>query len=108
MKTTFPAKLGIARGSIQLGYNRLLPRDDGRLRALFDNLERVPYGPVDNEFILLRVDDTEGSAKALLIHYATHAVVLGPTNCKYSADYPGVLQARVEQGIVSFGTNLKN
>lgn len=98
-KSMFPAKLGIARGSIQLGYNRLLLRDDGRSRALFDNLERVPYGPVDPEFTLLRVDDTEGNPKALLIHYAAHAVVLGPTNCKYSADYPGVLQAKVEEAI---------
>jgi neutral ceramidase len=98
-QSMFTAKLGIARGSIQLGYNRLLPRDDGRSRALFDNLERVPYGPVDPEFILLRVDDNEGHQKALLVHYATHAVVLGPTNCKYSADYPGVLQAKVEQAM---------
>jgi neutral ceramidase len=33
------------------------------------------------------------------VHYATHAVVLGPTNCKYSADYPGAMQAKVEQGL---------
>jgi len=46
-KSMFPAKFGIARGSMQLGYNRLLLRDDGRARALFDNLERIPYGPVD-------------------------------------------------------------
>jgi neutral ceramidase len=26
-----------------------------------------------------------------------HAVVLGPTSCKYSADYPGVLQSAVER-----------
>ena len=95
-KTMFDAKLGIARGSIPLGYNRLLLRDDGRARALFDNLERVPYGPIDPEVVLLRVDDLSGNAKALLVHYAVHAVVLGPTSCKYSADYPGVMQAKVE------------
>jgi len=98
-KAMFPAKLGIARGSLQLGYNRLLLRDDGRARALFDNLERVPYGPVDPEFVLLRVDEVGGSSRALLVHYATHAVVLGPTSCKYSADYPGVMQAMVEKGM---------
>ena len=94
-----PATLSVARGSLRLGYNRLLPRDDGRTRALFDNLERVPYGPVDPEFVLLRVDDAAGRPRALLVHYATHAVVLGPTNCKYSADYPGVLQARTEAAL---------
>lgn len=92
----FPARLGIGRGSLQLGYNRLLLRDDGRSRALFDNLQRVPYGPLDPEFTLLRVEDAAGIARALIVHYACHAVCLGPTNCKYSADYPGVLQARVE------------
>jgi neutral ceramidase len=96
-KTMFPAKLGMARGSLQLGYNRLLLRDDGRARALFDNMERVPYGPVDPEFVLLRVDDMNGSSRALLVHYAVHAVVLGPTSCKYSADYPGVMQSMVEK-----------
>jgi hypothetical protein len=90
-----PATLGVARGSIQLGYNRLLPRDDGRSRALFDNLERVPHGPVDPEVVLLRVDGLDGKPRALLVHYAAHAVVLGPTNCKYSADYPGVMKAAV-------------
>src|SRR5215472_13428808 len=96
-KSMFPAKLGVARGSLQLGYNRLLLRDDGRARALFDNMERVPYGPVDPEFVLLRVDDIAGNARALLVHYAVHAVVLGPTSCKYSADYPGVMQTKVEE-----------
>ncbi len=95
----FPARLGMGRGSIQLGYNRLLLRDDGRQRALFDNLQRVPYGPVDPEFTLLRVDDAAGTPRGLVAHYAAHAVVLGPTNCKYSADYPGVLQAKVEAGL---------
>src|SRR6185503_14247282 len=95
-RSMFPARLGVGKGSLQLGYNRLLLREDGRARALFDNLERVPYGPVDPEVILLRVEDADGRVKALLVHYACHAVVLGPTSCKYSADYPGVLQAGVE------------
>jgi neutral/alkaline ceramidase-like enzyme len=95
-KSMFPARLGIGRGSLQLGYNRLLPRDDGRARALFDNIERVPYGPVDPEYVLLSVEDLSGSARALLVHYACHAVVLGPTSCKYSADYPGAMQTKVE------------
>ena len=97
-KAMFPARLSIAKGSLQLGYNRLLLREDGRARALFDNLERVPYGQVDPEYVLLGVDDAaSGARRALLVHYAVHAVVLGPTSCKYSADYPGAMQARVER-----------
>jgi neutral ceramidase len=94
-----PATLHVGRGSLQIGYNRLLPRDNGRSRALFENPERVPYGPVDPEYTLLRVDRADGAPLALLVHYATHAVVLGPTNCKYSADYPGAMQARVEAAL---------
>src|ERR1700736_410648 len=60
-KSMFPARLGIGRGSMQLGYNRLVVRDDGRARAVFDNLERVPHGPVDPEFTLLRVEDMSGA-----------------------------------------------
>jgi neutral ceramidase len=96
-RSTFPARLGVGRGSLQLGYNRLLLRDNGRARALFENPERVPYGPVDPEFVLLRVEDLNGNSRALVVHYAVHAVVLGPTSCKYSADYPGVMQSTVEQ-----------
>jgi len=66
---------------------------------VFDNLDRIPYGPVDPEFTLLRVEDAAGATRALIVHYAVHSVVLGPTSCKYSADYPGVLQARVEAEI---------
>ena len=95
----FPARLSIGRGSLQLGYNRLVLRDDGRARALFDNLERIPYGPVDPEFVLLRVEDAEGRPRALLVHYACHAVVLGPTSCKYSADWPGAMMAKVESAM---------
>jgi hypothetical protein len=95
----FPARIGVGRGASRLGYNRLLLRDDGRARALFDNLERVPYGPVDPEYTLVRIEDASGAVKALMVHYAVHAVVMGPTNCKFSADYPGVLQARVETEI---------
>lgn len=91
-----PARLAFGRGSIRLGYNRLLVREDGRARALFDNLDRVPHGPVDPEFILLQVSTPEGKPRALIVHYTAHPVALGTTNCQYSGDYPGVLQSRVE------------
>jgi hypothetical protein len=92
----FPAKLAVDRGSIQLGYNRLIPQSDGRSRVAYRNPERIPYGPVDPEFMLLRVDDAGGRPRALLVQYAVHAVVLGQSNCKFSADYPGVMQSAVE------------
>jgi len=98
-RSMFPARFTVGRGAIQLGYNRLQVGEDGRARAVFNNLERIPYGPVDPEYMLLGVEDQSGKLRALLVHYACHSVVLGPSNCKYSADYPGVLQAVVEKSI---------
>jgi hypothetical protein len=98
-RSMFPARLGIGKGSLQVGYNRLLLREDGRARAVFDNLERIPYGPVDPEVVLFRIEDVDGRPRVLLVHYAAHAVVLGPTSCKYSADYPGVVQSLVEKAL---------
>lgn len=98
-RSMFPARLGVGRGQAPLGYNRLLVREDGRARALFDNLDRVPHGPLDPEVTVLRVDDAAGRPRAVLVQYAVHPVVLGPSSCKYSADYPGVLQARLEAAL---------
>ncbi|MCS7024499.1 MAG: neutral/alkaline non-lysosomal ceramidase N-terminal domain-containing protein [Bryobacteraceae bacterium] len=98
-QSMFEARLRIGRGEARLGYNRLVLGDHGRARAVFDNLERLPYGPLDPEFQLLEVTDSHGEARALLVHYAVHPVVLGPSNCKFSADYPGSLQHHLEQAI---------
>jgi hypothetical protein len=98
-QSMFPARLAVGRGSLQLGYNRLLLRDSGRARAVFNNMERIPYGPLDPEFVVLRVDDESGKPRAVVTHYAVHAVVLGPTNCKISADYPGAMHARIERDL---------
>lgn len=98
-KSLFPARLSAGCGSIQLGYNRLQMGGDGRAHVMYRNPERIPYGPVDPEFDILRVDDTKGNTRALLVHYATHAVVLGKYNCLFSADYPGALQAKIESNI---------
>jgi hypothetical protein len=95
----FPARLKTGSGSMRLGYNRLQTREHGRSQAVFNNLERIPYGPLDSEFGLLEVTDLAGAPKALLVHYAVHSVVLGPTNCKYSADYPGAMQKAVETAV---------
>ncbi len=95
-ESMFAARLGVGRGSIRLGYNRLQMGRDGRSRVLYRNPDRIPWGPVDPGVDLLRVEDAAGRTRALLVHYAVHAVVLGKTSCKFSADYPGMMQAKVE------------
>jgi hypothetical protein len=45
--------------------------------------------PTDETLGVIGIDDAEGKAIATIINYATHAVVLGPENLEYSADFPG-------------------
>ena len=95
----FIARLSTARGNAQLGYNRLVLREHGRARAAFNNLERIPYGPLDAEYMLLEVSEPGVGPRALLIHHSIHPVVLGPTNCKYSADFPGAMNAAIQAAL---------
>jgi hypothetical protein len=55
---------------------------------------------LDAEFQVLEVREAATDApRAVVVHYGTHSVVLGPTNCRYSADYPGAMQAALERAV---------
>jgi hypothetical protein len=93
----FPARLSLAKGEIQLGYNRLVLQPDGRRKPLFRNPERIPYGPVDPTVSIIRVEDTDaGTTRALVVGYACHPVNLAQRCLLISADYPGAMMAKVE------------
>lgn len=83
---------------IQLGYNRLIRRGDFAL-TYFDNPERIPYGPVDDQVGVIRITDSDGRVRGVLVNYACHPVVLGPRNVLLSADYPGVTRRLVEEDL---------
>ena len=89
----------------QLGYNRLIVRKDGRAHAPWynqddlipqNNPDRIPFGPVDPEVGVIRIDDTTGHTRAILMTYACHAVA-NSQNMELSADYPGVAVKNVEE-----------
>jgi len=46
---------------------------------------------------VLAVESLDGARIATLLHYATHAVVLGPRNLQFSADFPGAAAHAVVQ-----------
>lgn len=97
----FPARLALAKGEIQLGYNRLVMQPNGRRRPLFQNPERIPYGPVDPTVSIIRIEDADaGTTRALVVGYACHAVNLAHRCLLISADYPGAMMAKVE-GVLS-------
>ena len=111
MKDMFPARISAGHRSFpQLGFNRLVVRDDGHARESWfgddhytsENPERIPFGPVDPEVGVIRIDDTEGRARAIVMNYACHADVVC-FNYAISADFPGAATRKVEE---AFGNGL--
>ncbi len=92
-----PVAIGVGRCTIDVAHNRRRVLDDGRCLMLWRNEKRVPTSPRDLEADLIRIDATDGQPMALLVHYACHPVVMGPENCRYSADYPGEMARLVKE-----------
>lgn len=88
----------------QFGFNRLIIREDGHARESWfsddqytsENPERIPFGPVDPEVGVIRIDNEHGQPKVILMNYACHADIVC-FNYAISADYPGVACRKVEE-----------
>jgi hypothetical protein len=111
VKNMFPARISAGHRSFpQLGFNRLIVREDGHARESWfsddhytsENPERIPFGPVDPQVGAIKIEDMEGQPRAIILNYACHADVVCQ-NYAISADYPGVAARKVEE---AFGPNL--
>ena len=88
----------------QLSFNRLLLREDGRARESWVgddhyravNPERIPHGPVDNSVGVIKLEDTKGNPKVILMNYACHPDVAW-NNFEISADYVGYATKYTEE-----------
>jgi neutral ceramidase len=56
-------------------------------------------GPVDDRVTVTRFDDMNGRPIATHVNYGCHPTTLGPDNNLYSADFPGVACARIEEAV---------
>ena len=101
----FPGRISAGHKAFpQLGFNRLVIRDDGHARESWfsddhytsENPERIPFGPVDSEVGVLRIDDLNGQPRVIIMNYACHADIVC-FNYAISADYPGVACRKVEE-----------
>jgi neutral ceramidase len=92
-------KLGIGYGVAFLGHNRLRIERDGSVTWYEKDWSGAPTGPVDPTVAVLRLDRLDGSPLAVLVNYACHPVIYGPDSRLYSADFPGVTTAVVEQAL---------
>lgn len=105
MAHLFPARITAGRQTFpQLGFNRLIIREDGHARESWfsddqytsENPERIPFGPVDPEVGVIRIDDERSQPRVILMNYACHADIVC-FNYAVSADYPGVACRKVEE-----------
>jgi hypothetical protein len=91
-----PARIGIGRTEIDIAHNRRILRD-GKCFMLWRNEKKVPTSPVDKEAAIIKICSENGEPLAALVHFACHPVVMGPSNCRYSADYAGEMTKVVKE-----------
>jgi hypothetical protein len=76
-----PARVGVAKKNLDLNRNR--------------HTKRTPK-PTDPMLAVIRFDDAAGKPIAIIANYAAHPVTMDTMVLKFSADYPGAMQNRVE------------
>jgi hypothetical protein len=79
-----PARIGVAKKNVELNRNR--------------HTKRTPK-PTDPMLAVIRLDDAAGKPIAVIVNFAAHPVTMDTLVLKFSADYPGALQNRVEESL---------
>ncbi len=79
--SAIPARLGVSKKDVPFNRNR--------------HTKQQPKA-TDPMLAVLRFDDMQGKAIAVLVNFAAHPVMTEEGLLKYSADYPGFLQRKVE------------
>ena len=79
-----PARIGVAKKDLELNRNRHTKR---------------PHKPTDPMLGVIRFDDAAGKPIAVIANYAAHPVTMDTKLLKFSADYPGAMQKRVEDSL---------
>ncbi len=104
-KSMFEARIsGGHRTFPQLSFNRLIVRDDGHARESwfaddhyrYINRERLPHGPIDPVVGVVKLEDTKGNPRVILMNYACHPDVVW-NNFEISADYVGYATKYTEE-----------
>lgn len=86
-----PTRIGAGWGESHIGIYRREMRD-GR-----DVLGEVPGHPIDPSVGVIRVDDLDGNAMAVVFSYGCHPVTVGPRSMVASTDFPGPARDVVER-----------
>ncbi|MCL4693103.1 MAG: neutral/alkaline non-lysosomal ceramidase N-terminal domain-containing protein [Candidatus Hydrogenedentes bacterium] len=87
-----PARVGFGETMLE-GFTR-------NRRWEYDTAAREAAGEkpfVHPRLWVMRVDDLEGTPRAILVNFATHPTIAGADNMDVSAEWPGVLQRELER-----------
>jgi hypothetical protein len=88
-----PARLGTGWGSSDIGVYRR------EWRGSRDILGEDREHPIDRSVGVVRIDDLNGDAIAILFRYSAHPVTVGPFSQVVSPDYPGPARDVVERSL---------
>lgn len=91
-QTMQPVRIGAGAGEAKVGIYRRETGSDGR-----DVLGEVPDQPIDHSVGVVRIDDLEGHAVAILFSYGCHPVSVGPRCHLGSSDFPGAAREVIEK-----------
>jgi Neutral/alkaline non-lysosomal ceramidase, N-terminal len=91
-----PAQVGVGVGSCPIGANRRELTFD-KLGNSSIRLGRNPYGPTDKEVLVMKVAGPDGTLRAELFDYATHATCMGGRNLIITGDVLGLSEQFVEK-----------
>ena len=111
LKNAEDCQIKVASGtSKDISHNRRIKMKDGTAQAEWWKPAPAEIagfaGPVDSQLGAIKIDDSRGNTKALMINYACHPVITCSSK-KYSADFPGYATKILEKelGGVSFFLN---
>ncbi len=87
-----PARIAWGRGRVGFVRNRRMFDSEGNYSGMKPN----PAGFTDPRVTVLRVDNPDGTPRALIGSLACHAVTLSHDNPRLCGDYPGFAKAALE------------
>ncbi|MDF2659208.1 MAG: Neutral ceramidase [Paenibacillus sp.] len=95
------ARIGFGSGhEADIAFHRRFFMKDGTLRTnpgLRNPEVDRPAGPIDPEVGVIRIDDAQGRAMAVITNYAVHTDTVGGTD--YCADFPGELSVMLKKAL---------
>jgi hypothetical protein len=92
-----PVRLRVGSSRAELAHNRRARKPDGSWTMVFKHDPAVTTGPSDSGLPVIRLDREDGTPLAIAYNFAAHALTIGPNNLLFTADFPGVSSAAIEQ-----------